>query len=835
MQLLNRFRFALTSFGLLTALFMASAAVAQDKDKEEDKTKSSILVLKDATIHSMGPEGIFVGSILIEDGKIKSVGEKVETPDDATVYELKGFHLTPGLIDSRSKLWLTQTAIAEGNAKAELNVVDAIDPWSEDWKELAAQGITSVYVQPNSTGAVGGMGAVLRVGPHQSVDDIVMKDEVAVQVSIGTRGRSSKDRYTQIQALEKLLKSAQDKKKDDKDKKNHGDKKDADKDKESDKKDADDKKDKEDDDEKKDDDKKKDEKDKDDKKDDEKKNVTKEIFKRVLKREIPLFVEVHHSDAVKRVLALAKEFKIRVVLDGLTKAESCIAEIQDSNLPIVIGPFVESGAIPVYRKDANLDWVSEMKTDETSWAISSFASNSRGSQALRLNAAVVNGGGVESSQVLKSLTTNAARLLGVADHVGTIEEGKQADIAVFAGDPVDSCSPTRLVISHGHVTFESKVKPMELVESETVSLPARLPESYVVKTTRLLRDGKFTPGSLVVSKGKVTAVGTEGTESKNDEDEDQVFDLGDTIVTPGLVIAHTSLGQAAAINDSTESDASHLRAVDAFDPTTKKAKETLADGFVHIGLAPGTSNTSSGAMGHVRLGSGDYVASATTANQFVFATSARNRERFPASLNGQVRLVSDLFSGKLVDSRVYLSDSVADSIADEKLACIQEVAGGKRKAVFIANDKVEIRSILAIAKANEIEGVSLASSGPVGDLADELAEENLGLIVLPIGVNDLNRPALQIKAAIEAGVQIGFAGDSAKQIRTTASMLVAAGVPAEKVLRGLTEDGASVVGMKNVGFAAGMNADFVVWSDSPLNFAAKPLNVVVDGKPVSKK
>ena len=93
----------------------------------------------------------------------------------------------------------------------------------------------------------------------------------------------------------------------------------------------------------------------------------------------------------------------------------------------------------------------------------------------------------------------------------------------------------------------------------------------------------------------------------------------------------------------------------------------------------------------------------------------------------------------------------------------------------------------------------------------------------------------QIKAAIEAGVQIGFAGDSAKQIRTTASMLVAAGVPAEKVLRGLTEDGASVVGMKNVGFAAGMNADFVVWSDSPLNFAAKPLNVVVDGKPVSKK
>ena len=111
----------------------------------------------------------------------------------------------------------------------------------------------------------------------------------------------------------------------------------------------------------------------------------------------------------------------------------------------------------------------------------------------------------------------------------------------------------------------------------------------------------------------------------------------------------------------------------------------------------------------------------------------------------------------------------------------------------------------------------------------------MGLIVLPIGVNDYNRRTLQTKAAVDAGVPIGFVGDTALQVRTTASNLAAAGVPAQVVLHGLTEGGAKLVGMQDVGLKSGAKADFVVWSDSPLNLAAKPMNVIVDGKPVSKK
>ena len=88
------------------------------------------------------------------------------------------------------------------------------------------------------------------------------------------------------------------------------------------------------------------------------------------------------------------------------------------------------------------------------------------------------------------------------------------------------------------------------------------------------------------------------------------------------------------------------------------------------------------------------------------------------------------------------------------------------------------------------------------------------VLVFPISASDLNRRPLQTKAAVDAGVLIGFVADSAQQARVTASMLVSAGVPAEEVLSGLTEGGAALVGMKNVGLEPGANADFrrKLWS-----------------------
>ena len=844
-------------FALVFSLFTFALSDASFALDDSEAKESQAVVLENATIHSQSTAGTFVGSVVVKDGKITAVGAKVEAPKNAKVIDLTGCHLTPGLIESRGKLWLTTAALTETNTRGELNVNDAIDPWSEDWRELASQGITSVYVQQSSTGSMGGYGSVLRVGPHGSVDKIILKKEAAVQASIGTSGTTSKDRYTQVQALKRLLEAAKKKDKktdakktDDKDSKDKKDEK-----AESDKKDADEKdgdeKDKKDD---KDADKKDADK-KEEDKDDDSLSASTIVLRRVLDKEIPLFVEVHHSDALKQVLELAKKLEIRVVLDGLSKINGMSEELAESGFPFVTGPLFEMGTAPRYRTDADFSWLEKVSQSQQPWALGSFATNARQSRLLRVQAATAIRMGAPHASVLTAVTSGAARILGVAGEVGSIKVGNQADIAVFIGDPLDPCTPARLVMSHGVVIFESQAKPTteekvrqtlkrafadtkqakkkmaDKKEAKPAVLPERLPESYIVKSTRILRKGKFVEGALTIEDGKIKAFkkGDGAGKSKL-----AMFDLGDAIVTPGLVMAISSLNQRSTIEDTTESDASHLRAVDAVDPTNEAAEKALAGGVIHVGVSPGTSNTSAGVVGHVRLGAADYVANSAIASQFVLNDSARRRDRFPASLNGQVQLLNNLFDGKPVPSMVYVTAQLGELIAKEKLANVKAVDDGDRMAVLAATSKLEIRSAIALAKKHKFSA-ALYSNGRMGDFAEQMAEQEFGLVVPPLRGTEYDAYLEQILMTEKAGAPIAFAGESVENIRTTASLLVSAGLPPKSALLGLTEGGGSVVGMKKIGLVKGATADFVVWSDNPLNLAAQPLNVIVDGQTVSPK
>ncbi len=802
-------------------------------DDKNDVSKEQTVVLQGATIHPLTGKSPFVGSVVVSQGKIAAVGSKVEAPKGATIIDLEGCHLIPGLIESRGKLWLTNNSIRETSTKAELNVVDGIDPWSEDWRELASQGITSVYVQPSSAATLGGYGSVLRVGPHGSPDAIIMKRESAVQASVGLTGKSSKDRAAQASSFEKLLESAKkewDKQKKEAEanakkdktkaatakkpegkqevKKTSEDKKDAGKEKEA-----------------------------EDKKSSNSKQTTdpmKLALIRVLKKEIPLHVEVHHSDVLQRVLKTAKKYEIRIVLDGLSNVDSGCQELMDASFPAVIGPLYEIGTPPSYRKDPDYEWLGkEFANSEDSplWALSCFSNSARSARLLRTQAAFAVRMGVKPDAALAAVSSSPARMLGVSDHVGTIEKGKQADIAVFSGDPLDSSTPTRLVMSHGTITYDQTSHPSPVTDTiqPKESLPSQLPTQYAIKTTRLLRKGKFSKATLVVKNGKIVSAGKTAKTAKM-----QVFDLGDTVVTPGLVAASSTLGQSKNIVDSMESDATHLRSVDAVDPSAKQAKEMLAGGFVHIGVSPGTTNTSAGVVGHIRLGASDYVADPTIASQFNLTKSARNAARFPSSLNGQIQMLTDVLESHPMPSRVYVTSAVDRSIKKEKIQNIEALRSGDTQSIIAANSNLEIRSAIMLLKQNKIGGV-IRSGGRVGDFAKQLAEQKIGLIIPAMNGTEYGSTLEHFLLASQSGVPIAFEGDSPEQIRLTASLLVSAGLDRQIALNGLTSGGAELVGMKRTTLASGAPADFVVWSASPLNLSAKPTNVVVDGTIVPTK
>jgi hypothetical protein len=293
--------------------------------------------------------------------------------------------------------------------------------------------VTAVYVQPANRGILGGKGAVLRVGPAESVAELVIKPSAALQAALGTitagavpapmatfgrRGggppaiepalptpvpspsANSLARYGQYEQLKRAFEAA----------KQLGPKRDA----------------------------------------------TKEFLGKVLKGEVPLRIEAHRDDDVRNALRLADDFKLRIVLDGVSDPRTTAENIMSRRLPLVLGPFVELEEVPAYRKHRAAKWPKSLLAPDARWALGTFSDQPRGSRLLRVHAAAAVALGIDPDRVLRAMTRDAADILGVADRFGTIAPGKQADLAVFAGDPLDPSVAVRLVVSGGNVVYKGE-------------------------------------------------------------------------------------------------------------------------------------------------------------------------------------------------------------------------------------------------------------------------------------------------------------------------------------------------------------------------------------------
>src|SRR5439155_8634423 len=115
--------------------------------------------------------------------------------------------------------------------------------------------------------------------------------------------------------------------------------------------------------------------------------------------------------------------------------------------------------VPVYRKDRPADWPKALLAADARWALGTFSDQPRGSRLLRVQAAAAVAAGIKPERVLQAMTRDAAEILGVGDRLGTIAPGKQADLAVFAGDPLDPSVPVRLVVSNGKVVYQTATPP----------------------------------------------------------------------------------------------------------------------------------------------------------------------------------------------------------------------------------------------------------------------------------------------------------------------------------------------------------------------------------------
>lgn len=845
---------------------IALAAIAfASRPATAHEVPAPVALINGRIVTADGGTVIEKGTVLIQDEKIAAVGTDVKVPDGVRTIDVSGMTVCPGLIDVRSTLWVIPDSVTASASDGSLNFADALDTYSEDWIEVAKQGITTVCVQPNGT--MGGRAVVVRVAPAEDAEHLIIEGTSAIQASLGSASSAgtSVDRYKRYEALKKSLdavKKYQDEWKKYREALKKWEEEQNNPKKKSDAKDAakGDKKE-----EKKSEEEKKPAqqpvvrirgrivppevlermrargiripgmpqasqskpaetaKGKDGKPKEPKRDKVKDVLIGLLEGKFPLRIEVHRADEAAHALKLAADFKIKVVLEGLSDVGRSWDEVHKERPPLIAGPLMDFETVPRRPRD----WFHGVAESEGLVAIATFARNPRGSRLLRVHAAAAVAEGLSSHRALESITIQAARVLGIADKRGSITKGKIADVAVFAGDPTNPAAAAVLTISQGAITYDAQTKPAAIDSSRTeiTGMPPELPDHYALKSSRVLHeDGKFAPATVLVQGGRIVSVG-------DTDAEVTTFDLGDAVVTPGLVVAHAPGSTASSVDPV----AAHLHAAWNYNPDSTGLNRMTRAGFTAVGYAPVSTNVVAGQMTCIRHDTDQPVAMKdgsplTVASKLVMSSSSRNAARFPSALSGQVNLLDRYFSGEDLTTRLYVPGSIEAAMDQRAAAILDAMKSGALRAVFEAETDNEIRAALDMMEKYKLKGV-LLHPREIAASADRIRRMGVGIVARTVQVGDYDWYAEDLAAASQAGTPIGFSATTPEQIRATAALLVNAGMSPEAAARSLTSDAAGVCGLPNVGrIASGAPADLVVWTGLPLDPGARAAHVILDGR-----
>jgi len=184
------------------------------------------------------------------------------------------------------------------------------------------------------------------------------------------------------------------------------------------------------------------------------KDLRVEMWKQVLNREIRLLVTAHKARDIMTALRIAKEFNIKIVLDGASEAQTVISEIKASGFPVIVHPtmFRAGGE----TESLSLETASKLKKAGISFALQSgYEIYVPKTRVVLFEAATAAANGLSQKDALAAVTIDAARILGIDNRVGSIEKGKDADLAMFDGDPFEYTSHVTGVIVNGKVVSET--------------------------------------------------------------------------------------------------------------------------------------------------------------------------------------------------------------------------------------------------------------------------------------------------------------------------------------------------------------------------------------------
>ena len=176
-----------------------------------------------------------------------------------------------------------------------------------------------------------------------------------------------------------------------------------------------------------------------------------EALVKVLNREQKARVHAHRADDMLTAIRIAEEFNLDLTLEHATEGYKITDILAAKGIPVTVGPILFS-RVKYELKSMTPRNPGLMAKAGVKVAIQTDESSAV--KYLTINAALAVREGMPEEEALKAITINAAEIIGVADRVGSLEVGKDADIVIFSGHPFDYRTVAELVLVDGQVAYE---------------------------------------------------------------------------------------------------------------------------------------------------------------------------------------------------------------------------------------------------------------------------------------------------------------------------------------------------------------------------------------------
>jgi imidazolonepropionase-like amidohydrolase len=388
--------------------------------------RAETVAITGATIHTMGPQGtIQNGTLVIENGKIRAVGATVTLPASVRRIDAHGKVVTPGLFDSNSQIGLVEVSAVDETEDAHsqddritaaFNVADAINPRSTLIPVNRVEGLTRVVATPYpGKSLIAGQGAVIDLGgPGDRPGEYLTRSPAAMFAVLGEAGAglSGGARENSLLRLREAFQDTLDYIAN--------------------------------------------------RKSFEQGNRRPYTLSRldlealipVVQGKLPLVVGVNQASDIESTLRLAKDFHLKLILAGAAEGWRVARQIAEARVPVLLNPLSN---LPASFETLGATLENPARLYRAGVTIAFMSGDAHNSRNIRQEAGNAVAYGLPWDAALAAMTSVPARIWGIADHFGTLEPGKDADVVIWDGDPLEVTSfPTAVFIRGKAIPMTSR-------------------------------------------------------------------------------------------------------------------------------------------------------------------------------------------------------------------------------------------------------------------------------------------------------------------------------------------------------------------------------------------